>query len=137
VFLTRRAEDAPEPAARASLANALEADLFLSIHTGGDPDAHGASASYFGHSRWRSEAGVVLARLVVDEVSKVGLEDAGTQGKTLTVLRETRMPAVVLDCGVVTNGDDEELLADPFARARLASAIATAFLRFAREPVSG
>lgn len=136
VFTTRRRGDGPPDAARAALANALEADLFLSLHLGGpDPHARGAAAFYFGHERWRSEAGAVLAEQLLEAVCGLGLVDGRAHPKTFPVLRETRMPAVVLEPAYLTNADEEALLGDPAFVRRLAAAIDQAVARFAREPV--
>ena len=133
-FLTRRAHHGPQDDARASLANALEADLFVSLHLGGDDGGAGASAYYFGHKRFRSEAGALLAESILTEVCALGLTDGRAHPKTFPVLRETRMPAVVLETGYLTNPDEEKLLADPSFIEQLAIAIAAGIARFARDP---
>jgi len=135
VFLTRRAGDGPTVDERASLANTIGADLFLALHlAGGEPSARGAAAFYFGHERFRSEAGMRLADVLLEQVCTLGLVDGRTHAKTFPILRETRMPAVFLETGHLTNPDDEGLLTDPDFRQRLASAIADGLRRFAREP---
>jgi N-acetylmuramoyl-L-alanine amidase len=135
VFLTRRPNGTPPEAERAMLANTLEADLFLAIHLGGaEQNARGAAAFYFGHERFHSEVGMRLAELLLEQVCSLGLIDGRTHAKTFPVLRETRMPAVVLEPGYVTNPDEERMLADPEFQERLATAIADGLRRFAREP---
>lgn len=134
-FVTRRAPDGPEDAARASLANALEADLFVALHLGGGEPGSGAAAYYFGHKSFRSEAGALLAESILTEVCRLGLVNGRAHPKTFPVLRETRMPAVVLEAGYVTDPDEEELLADPSFIEQLAAAIAAGIVRFARDPV--
>jgi len=134
VHLTRRAGDGPPEVARTALANALDADLFLSLHLGGpDTKARGAASFYFGHQRWRSEAGVMLAELLLEEICSLDLVDGRAHPKTFALLRETRMPAVVVEPAFISNPDEELLLADPGFRARLATKIARAVERFAVE----
>jgi N-acetylmuramoyl-L-alanine amidase len=136
VFLTRRAGDGPTVDERAVLANTLGADLFLALHLGGaEPSARGAAAFYFGHERFRSEAGMRLAELLLEQVCTLGLIDGRTHAKTFPILRETRMPAVLLESGHLTNPEEEGLLIQPEFQQRLADAIADGLQRFAREPV--
>lgn len=135
VFLTRRPSDGPSDAERAALANALEADLFLAIHLGGaEPRARGAAAFYFGHERFRSEMGARLAECLLEQVCALGFIDGRTHAKTFPILRETRMPAVLLEPGHITNADDEGMLTDPEFVQKLASAICEGVRRFAHAP---
>jgi len=137
VFLTRRHADGPSDAERATLANTLEADLFVSIHAGGaEPSAGGAAAYYFGHERFHSETGMRLAELLLEQVCSLGFIDGRAHAKTFPVLRETRMPAVMLEAGYITHPDEERLLADPAFQQKLATAIAEGLRRFAREPAA-
>lgn len=137
VFLTRRHGDGPSDAQRATLANTLEADLFVAIHSGGaEPSARGASAYYFGHERFHSEIGMRVAELLLEHVCSLGFIDGRAHAKTFPVLRETRMPAVMLEAGYITHPDEERLLADPAFQQKLATAIAEALRRFAREPAA-
>jgi len=75
-----------------------------------------------------------VANLLLEQVCALGLIDGRTHAKTFPVLRETRMPAVVLESGYITNPDEERLLADPHFQQQLAGAIAEGLRRFAREP---
>ncbi|MFA5890603.1 MAG: peptidoglycan-binding protein [Actinomycetota bacterium] len=135
VFLTRGESASPAERERARLANALEADVYLSLHLGGGPSsARGAAAFYFGHERFHSAAGLQLAELLLEHVCALGIIDARTHAKTFPVLRETRMPAVVLEPGYATNSDEESLLADAEFQANLTVAIVEALARFARAP---
>ena len=138
VYPTRDARGAPTESQRASLANALEADAILSIHAAGSPDSHtrGAACFYFGHDRFRSEAGARLAECVQHELIGLGLADAGAHPKTFAILRETRMPALQIEAGHITNAEDEQLLADGGFQRRIAEAIAAGLRAFALRPVA-
>jgi len=138
VYPTREADRSPTDSQRASLANALGADLFLALHTAGSSDssAGGALTYFFGHDRFRSEAGARLAECIHAEVVSLGVADAGVQAKQYAVLRETRMPAVQIEPGHLTNRGDEARLADNAFQHRLAEAIAAGLRAFARRPVA-
>lgn len=137
VFPTREEDQAPSDSERATLANALGADLFISIHTGGSADeaACGSATYYFGHERFRSEAGARFAECLQEAVVSLGLTDGRTHAKTFAVLRETRMPAVQVEPCHVTNPAEESRVADPAFQRRVAEALATGLRRFVAQPV--
>jgi N-acetylmuramoyl-L-alanine amidase len=128
VYLTREEDAGPTDRQRAALANKLGADLYVAIHAGGATDTHasGAAAYYFGHERYRSETGLRLAELLLEEVCTLGLTDGRAHAKTFGILRETRMPAVQIEPAYITNLGEERLLADATFQARLAEAMAAA-----------
>lgn len=138
VYPTREADRSPTDSQRATLANALGADLYLSIHTAGATDGarRGAITYFFGHDRFRSEAGARLADCIHAEMIDLGAVDAGVHAKQYAILRETRMPAVQVEPGHLTNPSDEELLSDDTFQRRAAEAIAAGLRAFARSPVA-
>lgn len=140
-FLTRGTDvrENDSEAERAHFANSTDADLAISLHADSHPNprAHGVSAYYFGydrHGRWshtgRSFAG--LARREI--VARCGLGDNRSHGKTWTLLRSTRMPAVRLDVGHLTNPEDAERLASPEFQALIVESIAVALQRLYLPP---
>jgi N-acetylmuramoyl-L-alanine amidase len=133
-FLTRSQDGSPTDRERADFANAAEADLLLSLHCdgiAGCATAHGVSTYYFGSSpQHRSAVGERLAELVQSEiVARTDLLDGRTQFKTWELLRLTRMPAVRVDIGYLTNPGDHARLADPTFRDTVAEAIFVAIER--------
>jgi len=138
VYPTREADRSPTDSQRASLANALGADLFVAIHTAGSSDdaARGAVTYFFGHERFRSEAGARLAECIQAEMTRIGMADAGVHARQYAVLRETRMPAVQIEPGHLTNPADETQLCEGSFQRRIAEAIAAGLREFARRPVA-
>jgi N-acetylmuramoyl-L-alanine amidase len=132
VRLTRTEAEGPSDTTRARRANQLDADLFLSIHLNAHPEgtADGTSTYYFRTSR----AGERLADLVQQQFVDLGLGDCRTHPRSYAVLRETRMPAVLMEPCFITNADAEKRLDHPAFRAALADAVAMA-LRNYYEPV--
>lgn len=126
-------EEELDEASRAQFANETGADLVVSLHTNNDlsPQAHGVSTYYYGHSRGGSELGSRFAELVLDEiVTRTDLSDCRSHAKTWDLLRMTRMPAVRIETGFVTNPHDASRLADAAFRDALADAIANAVVEF-------
>lgn len=132
VYVTRRDQDAPDTDARAGLANALGAHVFISIHACSDQP--GAIASFYGHQRYRSEHGARMADLLIEQLAAIDVAVRGTQARTFGVLHETRMPAVHLDLGALATPGLR--LVDPDEQVRVAAALVTAITRFALEPTT-
>lgn len=138
VYPTREPGASPTDSQRAALANALGADVYLSIHVAGSEDRgkRGAMTYFFGHNRFRSEAGARLADCIQAELLAIDATDAGVHAKQYAILRETRMPAVQIEPGHLTNAEDERRLTDPAFQRLVAEAIATGLREFARQPVA-
>jgi N-acetylmuramoyl-L-alanine amidase len=133
VALTRAEGECPDTSERAQRANAAGADLFVSIHMNSHDKANagGASTYFFGGSR----AGERLAERVQRELVALGLPDCRSHPRSYQLLKETRMPAVLVEPGFISNPEDAARLADPRFRAAVADAIATA-IRHYYEPVT-
>ena len=88
-----------DESAQAAQANEARVDVYLGIRL--DPELSGCRTAYFsGHNGFCSEAGRHLAQLVHEIVPRrLGIPAAGCRGMRLAILRETRMPAVVVEIG--------------------------------------
>jgi N-acetylmuramoyl-L-alanine amidase len=132
--LTRGAGSGPTDAARAALAQDVGADLVLSLHCDGyrGGQASGISSFFWGDDRVgaRSAVGERLAELVQSEVvARTGLVDLRTHACTIDLVRLTRMPAVQVEIGYLTNPDDALLLGEPAFRDAVAEALVIAVQR--------
>ena len=108
-------------ASRASYANDLGADRFVSIHANAftDPQANGTETFSAGAPTTSSE----MRDLIQEEmVAEWGLTDRGGKTANFTVLTATSMPASLSELGFVTNPGDAALLASDDARQRAAQA---------------
>lgn len=124
--------------ARAIFANETRADLLVSLHVDGhdNPIANGAATYYFGTEGGHfSATGQRFAELLLREiVARTDLQDCGSHPKTWDILRRTRMPAVRLDLGYLTNPGDAARLADSSFRDVVAEAIVVAVQRLYLPP---
>ncbi len=132
-FLTRGAEGNPSAEDRAGLANEVAADLLLSIHIDGSTsvEASGLATFHFGtDSGASSTVGENLAELVQRElVARTRLVDCRVHHKPWDLLRLTRMPAIQVELGYLSNDVDRTwLLRDDF-RNTLADGILIAVKR--------
>lgn len=121
-------------AARAELANSLNADLLISLHLDGhdNPYAEGVAAYHYGTGGGEvtSTVGERLANLVQREIAvRTGLLDCHVHAKTWELLRLTRMPAVRVDLGYLTSPVDRARLTDPLFREQIVEAILAAVQR--------
>ena len=139
-FLTTPRNAAPgDEVDRAGFANRTRADLFISLalDAAAGPDPCGVSTYFFGDANqdaW-SSVGERFAGLVQREiVARSDLVDLRSHPKTWDLLRHTRMPAVRLDAGYLSNPGDAQRLRDPAFRDVLAEAIVVAVQRFYLSP---
>ncbi len=127
-------DSAPSEVERAEFANRTRADAVVSLHVdaSANPDASGVATYFYGLDTHdiRSAVGERFASLVQREiVARTDLADLRTHPKTWDLLRRTRMPAVRVDVGYVTNPGDARRLADPAFRDVLAEAVVVAVQR--------
>ena len=131
-YLTHRHDESPDEAARARFANVQNADLLVSLHCDGHvtPSPHGVASYYFGTYSTSSVVGERFADLVQREVvARTDLLDCRSHPKSWPLLRATRMPAVRLELGYLTNPHDRIALASSEFRSVVAEAVLAAVQR--------
>lgn len=123
VRLTREADTYVSLGARSDFANKWGAGLFISIHCNAftDPGANGTEVWYYEGST----AGQSLATAVQRElVNRLRRRDRGIKPtKSLSVLRRTSMPAVLLELAFISNPAEEQLMRSDGIRTLVAVAI--------------
>jgi len=134
--LTRGAAQNPSTADRVRLAEEVGADVLVSLHCDAVADGgggeQGVATFYWGDPRvgTRSPVGARLADLVQREVlARTDLVDLRTHARTWDLLRLSRMPAVRVELGYLTNPGDARRLADPAFRDVCAEALLAAVQR--------
>ncbi|MBW8751876.1 MAG: peptidoglycan-binding protein [Propionibacteriales bacterium] len=130
--------DHAEELERATFANRTNANLCISlaVDASANTDACGVATYFFGTGgdTW-SSTGERFAGLVQREiVARTDLVDLRCHAKAWDFLRRTRMPAVRLDAGYLSNPGDARRLADPGFRDVLAEAVVVAVQRFYLSP---
>lgn len=134
VRFTRTETDGPDDSERARRANDLDAQVFVSIHLNShsETEARGASTFYFRSSA----AGARLAESIQDRLCDLGIMNCRSHPRSYPLLKETRMPAVLVEPCFITNPDEEKRLDDPEFRAGLADAIAAGVRRYYEKRVT-
>ncbi len=140
VLLTRPAHLDPrvpvtDDHARAQFANEVGADLVLSLHVNRveSPLPNGLVTFYFGDPRGgaHSPSGRVLAERVQQEVqARTDLLDCHTHPRTWDMLRMTRMPAVRVELGYLSNEADARRLTSQAFQDTVAEGLAAAVVGF-------
>ena len=98
--------------ARANMANAWGADLFVSIHTNSaeDPSANGSEALVYSED---SPAYELAEDILVRLNQETGLRNRGVVIRPgLYVLRKTNMPAVLVEIGFISNPEEAQLMVE-------------------------
>lgn len=132
-LISRGPNHSPTDFERAKFANDAGADLFLSLHSDGNPSprAQGVASFHFGTGNGTtSTVGELLAGFIQREVAaRTGLRDCRTHYKTWEIFTRTRCPAVRVEIGYLTNPDDSRKLGDPAFRDIVAEGILIAVKR--------
>ncbi len=116
VLLTRNRDAYVSLPRRVSIANKANGVLFVSIHfnSARNEEAKGIEVFYYGGTEpWRSRASQRLANCILYRV--VDLTEAHSRGVkqgNFHVIRETEMPAVLVEGGFITNGAERNRLKD-------------------------
>lgn len=115
---------------RADIANAVNADLFVSIHSNAaenKPDYQGIYTYYHPTSR----RGARLAQAIQTPLSRItGGIDRGIKDADFVVVRETEMCAVLVEMGFMTNHEELMNLIDDGYQEKLAQGIAEGIVSY-------
>lgn len=125
-FMTRRTDVFVDLDQRAALANRFSSAVFVSIHFNTDPQKVKKGAEMHYHS----DKGLVLARALdrtFDQSVQMGCR-ALVERSRLVVLRETNMPAVMVECGYLTHAGNAWLCGTADHRQDIANAIVAGLL---------
>ncbi|MDQ0196338.1 N-acetylmuramoyl-L-alanine amidase family protein [Paenibacillus wynnii] len=122
VVMTRETDVYPTRSERVKLANDLNADVFVSIHGNSvlsSPQTTGTETFYYQRASSEELANIVHKHLV----EAMGLKDRGVKNGSLQVIRETTMPAVLLEVGFLSNLPEEEAMMSESVQTKAAQAI--------------
>lgn len=120
---------------RVTQVNAIPNAVLLSIHQNSlpsSPETHGAQAF------WNGEAGAdVLAGILQADLNTVVNTHRAKEAKPISgdiyLMRHVTAPAVLVECGFLSNGDETARLRQEDYQTTLAAVIAAGYLRWAAE----
>jgi N-acetylmuramoyl-L-alanine amidase len=130
VLMTRRQDRSLGLHARADFANRYEADLFVSIHANAAhvKTAQGMEVFRFPFSTHGERAAKYVLGSMLDEFPDH--RDRGVKEANFAVLRETHMPAILVECEFLTNPKQLRFLSKQSNQMGLARAIADGIDRY-------
>lgn len=142
--LTRGGDEFLSLKERVALANSNRASLFVSIHYNHSPNANaqGVEVFYFNKGDTsRIQHSKSLADSVVSRIAKhTGAKNRGAKKGNFAVIRETEMPAILIEGGFLSNHEEREKVENAHYRYYLTWAIACgidAYLKSASSIVLG
>ena len=138
VILTHRGTTNRDLYDRANLANNENAYCYVSIHANATANRaiQGIGVFYYA-PEWMPE--IFMQRLERQNLATYILEEAvratgrpsyGLFEENFAVIRETKMPSVLVETGFLTNQQEEQLLSSPAFQDQIASGIAKGILKF-------
>ena len=119
---------------RARIANAAEADLFISIHCNSAPNSSANGMEVYVHTS-RGADSTRAAHAIYDRLLPAsGLNGRGIKANNYAVLRETKMPAVLVELAFISNDGDRAKLVSEEWQERAAEAIAAGIMEAVGKP---
>lgn len=128
VVMTRARDIYISLSSRAQVANRRAEALFVSLHynSSASPSAKGVEIYYYGKGEGpRAQQSKKMASSVLKHlVRTTGCHSRGIKRGNFLVIRETEMPAVLIEGGFLTNHEERSLLTTPAYLEKLAKGVA-------------
>ncbi|MCM3758139.1 N-acetylmuramoyl-L-alanine amidase [Sporosarcina aquimarina] len=127
VVMTRNSDTYVSLRKRTSIAQQEGADVFVSLHYDANPDrAITGFTTYYTQSTQHS-----FAQAINDGLSgSIDLNNRGTQPANYLVLRENRLPAVLIELGFLSNSSEERVLTSSYFREQASQGIYKGLLHY-------
>ncbi|WP_338555152.1 N-acetylmuramoyl-L-alanine amidase family protein [Paenibacillus sp. KS-LC4] len=120
VVMTRTDDTTLSLSSRAQLANALNADMFVSVHA----NSFTTSTPSGTETYYARDSSIPLAKTIHRYLLEAtGLKDRGVKYNNYHVIRETTMPAVLLETGFMSNPSDLAVITNEAVQMRMATGI--------------
>ena len=130
-IMTRKQDNYIPLETRAEIANVVNADLFVSIHYNYSvsKEAEGIEIFYYKEGKTPLSSRVTQSKALGQEVLKkivksTGAESRGVKQANFAVVRETKMPAILIEAGFLSNPNERARIHDQKYRQSLAQGIA-------------
>lgn len=133
VFLTREEDKLLALNEIGDKVNSSCADVFVSIHVNSlnDKDFKGITTLYYDVNGYQEKERIRLANSIEKEcIKNDGWENRGVRKQNLAVLRYSRIPGVLVECGFITNEEDRKRLSDEKVLKTLAQNISNGIINY-------
>ncbi|NLO38109.1 MAG: AMIN domain-containing protein, partial [Ruminiclostridium sp.] len=113
---------------RVNMANDWKADLFVSIHNNAffDKKMHGSMTFFYTGSYKGKEYATIIHK---DLLKNLGSKDLGIKSNTFVVIKKTKMPAVLVEFGCLSNDAERAKLDTEEYRQKAAESLAESILK--------
>jgi N-acetylmuramoyl-L-alanine amidase len=123
VIMTRSTDVFLELEERAAVANKSAASTFVSIHANAAASAAYGTETFY-NSQYQKEKSLELANSIQSNLVKtLGTRDRGVKEAGFYVIKYTKIPAVLVELGFITNADEAARMATSTFRDQAATAI--------------
>lgn len=118
--------------ARIKIANDQNADLYISLHNDAfsNPAAGGPTTYYSAASPVAAQSKALAASIQSELVKTIALSNRGVKAANFYVVKNTKMPAVLVEVGFISNPTEEKLLASPALQTKAALGVYQGVLKF-------
>lgn len=115
---------------RAEAANEREAKVFVSIHCNYSEEGPGSGIETF-YAESKGEDSRNLAKIIQDKViEETGASDRGIKTADFAVVKETKMPAALVETGFLSDAEEKALLLQDSYQEQLAEGIAAGIIEY-------
>lgn len=121
--------------ARAKMANAMEDASFISVHLNSYPDesCHGAQVFYSKNQEDSEKLAKLLQTELVNRLDDGNHRVAKAAERGHYLLQHIQKPAVLVECGFLSNSREEALLASEDYQLKLATCIIGGYLKYRKQ----
>ncbi|AJY77116.1 N-acetylmuramoyl-L-alanine amidase [Paenibacillus beijingensis] len=119
-YMTRSDDTFLELNDRATFANDLQADLFISLHGNALPGSPASGTETYYYSAKSKALAEIIHKKVLEAA---GLPDRSVRTAGFVVVKKTTMPSVLLETGFLTNRTDEAVMFSESKQQEIAAAI--------------
>ncbi len=125
VVMTRSGDQSVSHQQRMDLANSSNADLFVSIHANAftNPESNGTESHYCAENDYSSASKFLAHQLQRELVSVLNLRNRGVKSSNFYVLKNTVMPAALVELAFMSNQAEEAILGNAQSQTDCAGAL--------------
>jgi N-acetylmuramoyl-L-alanine amidase len=119
VVMTRESDMYPTLPERVEIANGEKADLFISVHINSGPSSAKGTETYYNTAKSKTYANTVHKYLI----QATGFLDRKVRTAGYYVIKNTKMPAILVEIGFISNPSEAQQMASEEFQKRVADAL--------------
>lgn len=119
---------------RISLIQKSNADLVISIHQNSytDPAVYGAQCFYYSNSQESKELASIIQNQIITSTNQTKIREI-KENNDYYLLKHSPLPTVIVECGFLSNPEEEQLLLTETYQRKMAWAIHLGILQYLNE----